>query len=296
MPKPFHFSTLSVFAVLSGLSWQVASQELAPKVEVPLKESFTLKYTPGFDSICTSTTFSKKKGEWFGKKETATALAKTVLENESPFYLLEVSVGSQYLKMKSLIDTSGALDAGEPIVDTNFPSSPELDLITTALKRSTKYGSLIGKTFSPGNPVKPALCSLIGVQSIGEQNGGYKGEGLVTLNRRTSFLVSVDTVETCYLQGISIQAKSLGWYAVDVDSGHTVSLSLKNQFLNGNELVSEETTDGTCQILKNSSFREAVNHPSGKEAKLQEAKDLFEKGLISKDIYDQTIQKLMGLR
>lgn len=245
-------STILIFYLLAA-SFALAQQSKPSSIE-PLSGSFKPTLAVGYDAICNSSLFRKDKHSFFPTREKGSFLYKVIREQGTTFYTGEVQAEKLYLKIKLPVAENGTLWKGNPpIFETNAPNSPPLEEMKTLLSKSFELGlSHIGKDYEEGKYAsRNSLCDLVDAQPIGDTVGGDMGEGFVDIGGRQAFLVTYNSIDRCYINGVDVRLKIYGWLAIDRASGLALKTSYKNSVYTGENLLSEETNDIECDLVTN---------------------------------------------
>lgn len=288
--------------------------EPLPSNLIPMKESLSLRYAPNFETTCISSKNQKLKTDLFGSNETTKYGVALFQDSGNNLKIkfkenLDDDVFTFLAEIKS--DGSG-LSEKEPIIEFKTSTKindEDLQNIKSALAPTFKktFKNEIGTTIKQDSKIKIDWCNLMNViPGINFRTAidDFSVKGLSNINGRDSVVVS--GVLTCNgtLKNTKASLQIKGWYAIDIQSG----LEITNHYetiLETKDISGTEKQDVVCDIKGQPSQRVISTTPpvlidlsknidKSASQRLTELKELFDKNLITKEIFEQKRNEIVN--
>lgn len=287
--------------------------EPLPSNLIPMKESLSLRYAPNFETTCISTKNQKLKTDLFGSNET-TKYGVTLLQDSGNILKIKFKTSlddDEFTFLAEIKSDGSGLSEKEPIIEfkTSTKINDEnLQNIKSALAPTFKktFKNEIGTTIKQESKIKIDWCNLMNVIpgiNFPTAIEDFSVKGLANINGRDSVVVS--GVLTCNgtLKDTKASLQTKGWYAIDIQSG----LEITNHYetiLETKDISATEKQDVVCNIKGyptqrvNSITPSALIDPNktidkSASQRLTELKELFDKNLITKEIFEQKQIEIM---
>jgi hypothetical protein len=276
--------------------------EPLPRNIFPLSGEVTLRLTPSFEARCTKKKYERKAGQIFGvRSEQVTT--KRVFEKSSS--QLQMSVheawGADYMQMTVDLSADGSAFMGTPM---DFQTSLQGDKsIVEAM-----FGRMFpGRPWGIGTPLRQGtvltitdMCKMGPNGRIQKSSGGFAVIGTSDIRGRQSIVLNGEGSLTCDWDGLLLDFRFKGWTTMDLQSGlengGSLDMSVQNNREPGTATNSEDAECIVSGALANAS-RLPQQLPSGRpntvEQRLLELKSLLDKGLISKEQYEQKSNEVL---
>lgn len=279
------------------------AQRAMPEGIQPFGGSLVIRYVPTHKSQCVARIYEKNKGNLFGSRKTSN-IDYEVFRGQAGDLKYSTTLSgsfadglssSDYIRLIYSIMDSGGLDVENPIFQTNinFPQDQLMMLKNTLGKLGLQYSWLINQPLRYGQVLQsPDLCNAFGksfnldLKTL-KREGGVRVVGTGLMLGRENIFFSHDESISCGIDSFRIELKNSGWGALDIKSGHLGGSSKMGTLVFQGDLNTSED-DYTCKV--SGVLAESNNTSADKgiiEQRLKELKSLFERNLISKEIYEQ---------
>ena len=305
-----------LFVVLAALSTgNLLAQEPRPAGIEPISGEITLRYAPKYEALCTVSTYERKQGSSSGNRKYET-LSTKVFSDVMGGVKLSVTnnVGSNYLRIVVRLNDDGTGFLSEdPEFETDFPidEATKQDilrikkLLLGALKNGSSIGA-IGKPLSQGSLIDADYCGLFSLGRTQKKSGQMTVIGATDIRGRENIIVAGEQAVVCSTPGKQFGFEAKGWYALDRQSGLQADGSFV-LIVSTPEGSVTATEDRQCSVsgvsakvrrqssvAPNASTKiNPVANISALEGKLTELKRLFDAGLVSKEVYVESQNKLL---
>lgn len=296
--------------VLSVYWSSLAQQPLPPNI-IPLNGEVILRLTPKHAARCTAKKNETKAGEFFGTR--STDFSTVEIFEETPGTLkLSFVVGDAINYFRILADVkpdgSGLL-LTTPEIQTNIQPSEkdrqQFEAVKQILMKIPKMGS-----FAIGVPLRQGIavslgdtCQLLpGASGTEKRSGGYSVLGKTTVMGRESIILGGEESVSCFLPGTSLNMHIKGWWAIDRQSGvSAASSTFSTASVTGKSGEATTSEDRECVVtgeVSSSAKGQSpgvgkMSTPASSEQRLLELKLLLDKGLISKEQYEQKSTEIL---
>lgn len=303
--------TILCLSILS-VCWPSIAQQALPAGIVPLAGEMILRLTPKHASRCTNKKNEKKPGEFFGTR--STTMATSEIFEEAPGNLkYQIIAGDalNYLRVTADVKQDGSgLSSTTPEFQTNM-EVPEKDrwqfeavkqIFTKAIESGV---SRIGKPLRQGIVVEDveAVCKIFpGSSGAEKMSGGYRVLGTTFERGRENIVLGGERSVSCRMPGTLWHMHEKGWVAIDRLSGLVAgSSSWASLNVDGQSGTGESTDDMECivtgEVIRAAKSKspplENTSTPGSSEQRLLELKLLLDKGLITKEQYEQKSTEIL---
>lgn len=277
------------------MSMSVVAQ---PIVNEPLIGNHSLRYTVGYQNQCTHTTSTNNAENSKAQRGTTRTSTRTWSKGGKDSLSYEVRMDGNYLTISFELTEQGSVAQQKPTVETDLKVMPESIEMMASMFGNVVQDGLGGRTYSSNqkNPFKANICTFLGGTHTGAHTGFVQAAGFINIQGYRALLMKSTIDYSCTIQRSQIQLQGNGWDAYDTISGLPIQTYFKaNVFKDGNRVGEYEQTS-QCTILPTMPVSNIGTPPSNREIQLKEAKDLYEKGLINKEVYDQAVGRIMGIK
>lgn len=306
-------SLLFVLALLAAGA--TCAQQALPSGTAPLIGETIIRYAPTFEARCAVKKFEKKAGEFFGKRTTERLTAS--IYGESPKVLKYSMVGEMagfYFRMIFGLEADGSGFAAtepafhvkqseaDPWLNIDDVSGKEKDelrsvrkFLSTAMQKASSYTG-IGKPLRQGYIVSGDMCGVFPQGRTKSATGAFTVVGTTVIQGRNSIIISGAENLVCTFVDDEIKLDIKGWYAVDMQSGIIAAQSfVASAFMPSKGSVTS-SEDRECSITQSMAQQTPKTEPpatagasdsNSVEQRLTELKSLFEKGLITREQFEQ---------
>lgn len=287
--------------------------EPLPSNLIPMKESLSLRYAPNFETTCISTKNQKLKTDIFGSNET-TKYGVTLLQDKGNNLKIRFKTSfddDEFTFLAEIKSDGSGLSEKEPIIE--FKTSTKIDdedlkKIKSAFAPVFKktFKNEIGTTIKQESKVKIDWCNFMNVIpgiNFSTTVENFAVKGISNINGRDSVVVSGMLTCNGTLKDTKASLQIKGWYAIDIQSG----LEITNHYetiLETKDISATEKQDVACDI-KGHPIQKVIsttplvaidsnkNFDKTASQRLTELKELFDKNLITKEIFEQKRIEIM---
>ena len=284
------------------------AQQSLPSGIVPFNGEITLRLTPTYQARCTTKKHEKKPGEFFGTRSTEIGTIE-VFENPAGELKQSIVIGDALNYFKIILDLkddgSGFLPK-EAEYQTNVKASDkelqQFEPIKQMINRMSEIsGWAIGIPLRSGRIVPQGdVCKILpGAQGTDKRTGGFRVLGTTTIFGRESVVLSGQESISCGLPGTSLNMQSKGWWAFDRQSGLSIasstvtvaSVPAQNDNFTGTE--DRECSITAAPIVTQRASKPVPGVSTTNEQRLMEIKSLLDKGLITREQYEQKSAEIL---
>lgn len=307
---------ISVKKSILGLSvlsvcWSSLAQQPLPTNIVPLNGEVILRLTPKHVARCTAKKNETKPGEFFGTRNTEFGTVEIFEESPgNPKLSFVVGDAMNYFRVVADVKPDGSgLMPTTPEIQTNMQATEkdrqQFEAVKQILVQMPKFGSFaIGVPLRQGSAVSLGdTCQLFpGASGTEKRSGEYRVLGITAVMGRESIIFGGEESVSCILPGTSLNMHVKGWRAIDQQSGvTTASSTISKVSVNGKSGEATSSEDREC-IVTGEVSRSAkgqspglgnMSTPGASEQRLLELKLLLDKGLITKEQYEQKSTEIL---
>lgn len=301
------------------------AQQALPGAIRPLSNEVTLRLTPSFEARCTKNLHTKNPGELFGTRNQI-AFTTNISATAASASRLSTAfrVDPNYLQLIYEVDGGGTRITSEPVLQTDLEWSPveKHDFIQKHLVADKlSMAAVFGLPMRQGANVNYDVCSLQPNGTTQSKFDNYSVVGIAVIRGRESLILGGDIAATCSDRGVNPSApgqglkagdwftsengtrmqlvspggykfdvRFTGWTAIDLQSGisaHSSHAMVVSQAGAGNTTVTDDTQCLIAGAVSNPKSYAETPRERPAEQRLMELKGLFDKGLITKDQYEQ---------
>jgi hypothetical protein len=283
------------FIPLFALCMEAHAQRLLPRDLKPLQQPVKMTYVAGHSASCDGHSGGELKqfAESFELRADGREFYSASLAFEGKTYFESIQILTErhgfYLELLPRDDTS------------------KVGMVKRALAATAemKYGfNMFKAPLKQGDDVYSNFCLLFG-EGVSSVTSAFKVLGEATIKGRRSLIVGGSRNLQCEVSGKDVLWDTKGWMAYDIDSGLMSELSHQSEMgLSGNQSPKQSllenwscTNAGSPSVVPekpivDNSLKKS-NSDNNIEKRLQELKNLYDKGLISKDVYQQRQSDLL---
>lgn len=309
----------SIFAILLILNTCTAfALQALPSNIIPLKGVLDLRYIPNFEASCTKTNTESK----------LLKILETSEVTKHDLTLYEDSLGDIKIKFRTDFPTGAmnitfdikpdgtGLTESEPVFQfydsKNSLTTEEVEGIKSILAPNFKkiFKEEIGTSVTQGKNIKASWCGLMNrtlnkdLRNFQTKFEDFSIKGISNIDDRDSLIISGTSICNGLFKDNITQMKVKGWYAIDTQSGLEAANHYEITF--GTEDISITSRESiTCDIkgspvkktnAKNLPLPKELINKSDKSAsqRLTELKELFDKNLITKEIFEQKRNEIVN--
>lgn len=290
-------AAMAVFATASP--W--AAQSL-PTVQ-PLVGEVVLRLNPAFSATCSKTSYEKKDGS--EATRSVNRVTTTISEDQLGSPKLTFIYDTDNLGLRLLVNitpdrtgfsgvpslairpsgTTSWTDS-EALTGKDKEQAAEVKVFLAHMIENMSTLNALGRTLRHGTVIGGDVCKLFPGASQQTSSGGFAVAGTAILNGRKSVVLSGTQSVSCSIRTDQLSIDVQGWYAIDVESGLKTSESFlsKTKLRSSGSATGEEESE--CKIAGSLQGMAPPNQ-NAVEQRLIDIKSLFDKGLISKDQFEQ---------
>lgn len=298
-------------SVLSVFLPTLAQQPLPTNI-VPLNGEVILRLTPKHVARCTTKKNEAKPGEFFGTRSTYFGTQEIFEESlGNPKLSFVVGDAMNYFRIVAEVKPDGSgLMPTTPEIQTNMQATTEKDrqefeAVKQILVQMPKLGSFaIGVPLRQGSAVSLGdTCQLFpGSSGTERRSGEYRVLGVTAVMGRESIVLGGEESVSCILPGTSLNMHVKGWWAIDQQSGvTTASSTISKASVTGKSGEATTSEDRECVVTGGFSRSDKgqspglgnMSTPGASEQRLLALKLLLDKGLITKEQYEQKSTEIL---
>jgi len=293
-------STLAILTVFAAISAEAAQP--FPTVQ-PMVGEMVLRLNPTFTSTCLKTSYEKKDGN--APTTTVDKATTTITEDLPGSPKFSIILEAEKLDLRMIIDVTPDRAAfrnapslalrhpgtaswtdSETLTGKDKEQAAELKAILTHMLENMSTVNAIGRPLKQGTVISGDACKLIPGAHQQSSSGGFSVAGVAVLDGRRSVVLAGAQSVSCYVGAEQLSIDAQGWYAIDAESGLQASQSFvsKTKLRSSGSSTGEEKMECT---ITGSSQGVMQSTQSTAEQRLTEIKSLFDKGLITKDQFEQ---------
>jgi len=290
-------SLLLALALTTGAWVPVQAQSPLPQGTAPFSGEITVRYTPTFESRCTSKQYEKKPGEFFGSRTTEIVTYGVFEDLQGvPKLSAVTNVGANYMRIVLGLKPDGSGFASNELeFQTDIPMPTEAkDMMKEILSNMMKknLGLDIEFPLRLGSDMSMDICELFPQGRTIKKAGRYAVIGMATIRGRESIIIGGEQTFTCTIADKQLSMQVKIWRAIDRQSGLSAGSSLAGVSTEPGQGNTTFTDDTECVISGSLTRAPKAISPGSSgvksiEQRLIELKALMDKGLISKEQYEQ---------
>lgn len=308
-----------LFALTALAAGATCAQQALPSGLAPLIGETIVRYAPTFEARCTIKKFEKKGGEFFGERTTERLIAS--IYEESPRVLKYSMIGEaagNYFRITFGLEPDGSgFAATEPAFHfKQSESDPWLDIddiaekekadfvklrqfVSTVMQKGSSYTG-IGKPLRQGSIVSGDMCGVFPQGQTKSASGAFTVVGTTVIQGRNNLIISGGQNLECTFADQEVKMDVKGWYAVDMQSGILGGKSLVASAVVPSKGSATSTEDSECVVNQPLSQATAklpakteppttggASDSKSVEQRLTELKSLLDKGLITREQFEQ---------
>ena len=285
--KTFIFATS-----LACASIQAFAEMPIPEGITPITTPLVLRYQPHHTARCVEKKSEKALGEFFSKNSTETTSAEIFSDGGSTKVGLNMDLeGGNFVRFVFTLNEDGTgVVSGEPDFQTNLKLSEkdqndigQVKLIfSKVMGRAFEIG-VMGKPITQGYQLAQDICSVFGATTLNAKGESF-AIGTSQIRGRKAVIFKLDISATCKFNDEELSFRTTGWSSYDVESGLAIDSKGEGEIVVLGKKGSF-TTDKECTVTG----ALATSAPAERKTdqRLTELKNLLNKGLISKEEYDQ---------
>ena len=266
-----------------------------------------VRYNPTFSSKCTNKKYEKKPGQFWGT--TTHQIISTSLVQSSAGVLsliFEVPYGRNYFRLIYGVRPDGTgvvADSADFETDISLTENDKKGLPILKQFFSNVGATFIGQSFdSPirlGSEVQSTrgFCEVIPGGRTLSLTGGYKVIGVASIRGRTAIIDRGEASLTCAVGEKQFLLTYKGWHAIDTESGLPAGQSWTSEIYEQGAGVTTSNEDYDCVVTGSLTSGTATSATTGTlgqtpgsnsaAQRMNELRSLLDKGLITKDEFEQ---------
>lgn len=287
--------TILATTLLFSVATSAFAAKEMPAVTSLAGKSITLRYQAAHETRCTTKTYTKKPGDFFGDTKTEPLKIEIYKDSEAGLKLaFGAEAGTEYFKYIISLNDQGTEVTTEKAdfqTNTKVSDSQKTEInrmqygIAKIFDHAAKYG-VIGKQLTEGTtlPFNQFCTAMFGTPK--SSNGGIRVIGRSTIKGRDSLILSGEGSFVCDIYSIPLDMTYKGWDAYDIESGLPAG-SYTEGTLKTNDGEVRMTEEKECIVTGGTPGNAPLpqSQPSV-EQRLRQLRALYENGLITKEQHD----------